>query len=110
MPEHVPRRIPKKRSAVPGRVLRYGIIPAAALGTAYAVAPAQFHNSAAAVLALSRYFGGNNTPPPPSTGSGSAGVEGVGNSDIGAVEMVIVGFVLTALAAVALARRGSQVA
>lgn len=108
MPEHVPRRIPKKRSAVRGQFLRYGIT-VAAVGTAYAVAPAQFHN-AAAVLALSRYFGGNNTPPPPSTGSGTEGAEGIGNSDIGPVEMVIVGFVLTALVAVAFARRGSQVA
>jgi len=107
MPEHVPRRIPKKRSPVPGRVLRYGIIPAAALGTAYAVAPAQFHN-AAAVLALSRYFGGNNTPPPPSTGSGTAGAEGIGNLDIGPVEMVIASLAITAL--IALTFRRSQVA
>ncbi len=107
MPERPPPRIPKKRSPVPGQFLRYGIIPAAALGTAYAVAPAQFHN-AAAVLALSRYFGGNNTPPPPSTGSGAAGAEGIGNLDIGSVEMVIASLAITAL--IALAFRQSQVA
>ncbi len=107
MPERPPPRTPKKRSPVRGQVLRYGITVAAA-GTAYAVAPAQFH-AAAAVLALSRYFGGNNTPPPPSTGGGTAGAEGIGNLDIGPVEMVIVGFVLTARTAFFLSRR-SQLA
>ncbi len=102
------KRVPKKRAPGKGRFLRYGI-PVAGVITAYAIAPAQFHN-AAAVLALSRYFSGNNTPPPPSTGSGTAGAEGIGSFNIGPVEMVIASLAITALVAVALARRGSQVA
>lgn len=104
-------RIPVKRPGGSSNYIRNFAVPAMVFGgvAAYAVAQAPFQRFSE-VIALSKLFGNNNTPPPPSTGSGTEGAEGIGNFDIGPVEMVIATLAITALVAFALARRGSQVA